>query len=58
MTARVIGLRLGEVVEEWKGEGQELVDRFNRECGEGYELILIDDDGEVVGDLRKGVGWL
>lgn len=54
MTARVIGLRLGEVVEERQGDEQSLVDWFNTEVGEGYELILIDDSGEVVGDFRRG----
>lgn len=55
MIARVIGLRLGEVVEERQGEGQSLVEWFDTEVGEGYELILVDDDGEVVGDFRRGV---
>lgn len=58
MIARVIGLRLGEVIEERKGDEQTLVDWFNTEVGEGYELDLIDDNGEVVGCLQKGVGWL
>ena len=54
MKARVIGLRLGEVVEERQGDKQSLVEWFDTEVGEGYELILIDDNGEVVGDLRNG----
>lgn len=58
MKAQVIGLRLGEVVEERKGDGQTLVDWFDTEVGEGYELILIDDNGEVVADLQKGVALL
>lgn len=49
MKGLLIGNRTGQVIEEWQGTLEELIQRFDFE-GKGYHLeVFPDDGGESIG---------